>query len=289
MDKIKLIETITPLYNVFKSSKDHLSPCELIEVMWEIGASLKIYIKECGIRPHTLFRDIYGKSEGKINIAQKSYITREFLGRCFRVRNMFEKKELIKGELGNLKSFTAFRESMPFLDNEKYKLSGEERDALLRLLNSDLKPGFLLKEVKLLQIRKINKKNPRTQRLRELEEFKKVFIDFYNEIYRMISVHNFDTILGEIKNINQNYISILSRNTVALTEEGLKFLEFESVKDMGLWTKYSNNLQFLFRQDDAKLRRRFRRLIPPSRIIRLADMLYALTDKKKYINFKQKI
>lgn len=50
---------------------------------------------------------------------------------------MFKTKERINSELPNLKNFTLFRESMPFFDNPKYKLKGEEREHLLTILNSD--------------------------------------------------------------------------------------------------------------------------------------------------------
>ena len=53
--------------------------------MWEIGEVLEYYINMNRLTPQSLFREIYGKSEGTKNITQKSYISRDFQSRCLRV------------------------------------------------------------------------------------------------------------------------------------------------------------------------------------------------------------
>ena len=70
-------------------------------------------------------------------MTKKSWITREFQDRCYRIRNIFQDKDQIYSELPSLVGFTAFRESMPFFDNKKYKLEGDDRVNLLKLLNSN--------------------------------------------------------------------------------------------------------------------------------------------------------
>ena len=119
-DLSSLIKKIRPLYNECNSNKRELEAFKRIEMMWEIGRILDLFIKEKEIAPHNLYRIIYGKSEGAQNIARKSYITREFQGRCFRIYNMFKIKSEIKDQLFKLKSFTSFRECMPFFDNQNY-------------------------------------------------------------------------------------------------------------------------------------------------------------------------
>ncbi len=84
-----LIEQITPLYNNYKRNKKDISAVKALEIMWDIGEILSSYIKKENIAPHTLFWSVYGKSEGIKNIPQKSYITREFQNRCYRIRKIF--------------------------------------------------------------------------------------------------------------------------------------------------------------------------------------------------------
>ena len=94
-----------------------------------------------------LFRDLYGKSESSQNTEQKSYVSREFQGRCYRVFHMFKNIDEIEKKLKNLKSVTVFREAMPFFDNEKYKI---DREDLYQMLTSDKDTKAILQEVKRL-------------------------------------------------------------------------------------------------------------------------------------------
>ena len=79
----KLIDKITPIYNDYRENKDKMSPNLSICLMYEIGGLLKEYLDSNDVKPHNLYRKIYGRSEGSFDNTKKSYITREFLGRCF--------------------------------------------------------------------------------------------------------------------------------------------------------------------------------------------------------------
>jgi len=177
-----LIKEITPLYNSYKENAKIIKGTDAIKIMWEIGDLIKKYLKNNNIAPHTLYRQIYGKSEGTKNIEQKSYLTREFLSRSFRIRNIFTSIEEIEEKLPNLQRFITFREAMPFFDNPKYKLLGEDMENLLKILNSE-NSRKALHQVEELQKTYIGIKNPRNQRLKELEKDKSTFVDFYNYIY----------------------------------------------------------------------------------------------------------
>jgi len=249
--------------------------------MWDIGELLREYIESEDIAPHALFWSIYGNAEGKKNIEKKSYITREFQGRCYRIRKIFTQKEIIKKELPNLKSFTAFREAMPFFDNENYKLKGTEKQNLLTLLNSSQSTKKILEKVHILQKEKINIANPRTQRLNDIEEERKVFIDFYNFIYKTIKSADSTRCINELVGIDNNYIRLLSKNVSALSQEGLKFFDMTIPSDLKEpWKNFNEFLLNLLKQTDPKMRRRFRRVIPVDRIVKLADMLYSLLSIK---------
>lgn len=285
-----LIQQITPLYNEYRRNKSNLSGTEALEIMWAIGDLLKGYIEQNNIAPHNLFWSIYGNAEGTKNIEKKSYITREFQNRCHRIRRIFGKKEQIRKDFPHLKNFTAFREAMPFLDEGKYKLKGKERENLLVLLNSKLKPKEILNKIRFLQKEKIGRKNPRTQRLFEVEKEKQEFINFYNYIYRLIKIDDYKLCLKETKKIKSEYINILSKNVSALSQEGLKAYDFSipgALKEP--WKSFSKTIINLIMQKDPRNRRRLRRLIPPERIVRLADMLYGLASEENYNSIQKRI
>ncbi len=282
-----LIKEISPLYNSYKQSNRSISGTEALYIMWEIGDLLKKSLETSEVAPHSLYRKIYGKAEGQKDIIQKSYITREFLGRSYRIRNIFTKKDDIKKILPNLKNFIPFREAMPFFDNDKYLLKGVEREKLLAILNSDKSPTVILNEVKKLQAIKIGKKNPRNQKLNELEPKKEVFISFYNYLFNLIKNNSYEDMREEISTVDDLVISKMSSNTSSLAQEGVKYFDIEESLPSEQWSSYINFLNHFSEQQDAKERRRFRRLIPPERIVRLAEMLQAITSKESFRNFRK--
>ena len=285
-----LIKNITPLYNKYRDNRSNITGTEAIEIMWDIGELLREYIDLEGLAPHALFWSIYGNAEGKKNIEKKSYITREFQGRCYRIRKIFIQKETIKKELPNLKSFTAFREAMPFFDNENYKLEGKDKQNLLTLLNSSQSTKKILERVHILQKEKINITNPRTQRLSDIEEEKKVFIDFYNFIFKTIKSADYTHCINELEGIDNNYIRLLSKNVSALSQEGLKFFDMTIPSHLKVpWKDFSEFILSLLKQTDPKMRRRFRRVIPAERIVKLADMLHALLSPESLTKLKNKL
>lgn len=288
MNKKILITKITPLYNYYREHANNISGSEALEILWEIGNALRGFITEHDIAPHTLYRDIYGKSENANNVAKKSYLTREVLSRAYRIRGLFNNKKDIQSEFPSLKSFNLFKEAMPFLDNPKFKLCGTERRNLINELNSNKPTKEILIYIQKLQDQKIGIKNPRTQRLNELEEDVKVFVDFYNYIYRLLKLGNYAKVMNEdLSEIDIEYIKVLSKNTSALSQDGLMMFDFELPVDLDtIWSRYAGSVKTLISAKNAILRRRFRRLIPPVRMVRLADMLHALTSEEEYNGFQ---
>lgn len=283
----KIISEISPLYNKYKDSNRSIPGTEALKIMWEIGDILSKEIDSSNIAPHNLYRKIYGKAEGKTDIIQKSYITREFLGRSYRIRNIFKNKTDIEKTLPSLRNFISFREAMPFFDNEKYVLIGEERLKLLSILNSKENPTIILKKIKLIQASKIGIKNPRNQKLDELEPKKEFFTQFYNYLFNLIKNNNYFEAKEKIKFVDDLTLSKLSSNTSALTQEGLKFVGIQDDNLDDNWNSYLKLLEYFSLQDDAKERRRFRRLISPNRIVKLAEMINAITSEDSFIRFKK--
>ena len=282
MDIKKLMADITPIYNLYKRSSKTITGAEAIGMMWDIGDVIQDFVNKNKVAPHKLFRIVYGKSEGKENISQKSYITREFQGKCLRIRKMFHEKDEIIAKLPRLKSFTLFREAMPFFDNPKYILKGAEQKSLLELLNSGKSYKEIREHIHKLQKSKIGISNTRKQKLESVSPHSQIFIDFYNSIYR---VKQEGPQIIEIKlkenHIDAKYLMVLARNTNALTQDGLKYEDFKVPLHAvdPVWEKYFEMVKEFSSHKDAIKLRRFRRLIPAERIVRLADMLYELAQK----------
>mgnify|MGYP003978942775 CR=1 FL=1 len=271
----KIIKKLIPLYVEFKNNKSEHG-LEPLEIAWDIGNILKSSIEKYNIAPHSLYRKIYGLSEGNKNIIKNSYIPREFQGRCYRIRNIFSSKDNIRKEFPSLKSFTLFREAMPFFDNEKCLLKGKEKLELVSLLNSNQKNSDIMKHIRKLLKAYLHITNPRSQRLSDLDNEKEIFINFYNYIYKLSELSS-DEINNNLKGegIAHTDIRLVVKNTRSLCQDGILFVKMDKIipSSNNLWKKYIGLLEYFAHESDAKKIRRFRRIIPVRRIINLANML----------------
>lgn len=287
MDINNLIKDITPLYNSYKKESNIISWTQALIIMWEVWDLLKNYIDKNDIAPHKLYRIIYWKSDWSENISQKSWITREFQWRCYRIRNMFSWEKEITKKFYNLKKFTTFRESMPFFDNKKYKLEWIDMENLLELLNSNLEYKSIIKKIHDLQAKKIGIKNPRTQKLEELNFEKESFINIYNYIYNLNKMSDKEVI--KILNNDKiwvDYIINIAKNTNALSQDWLKFINSIENKDTtnDIWLNYEKSVVSLISNSNALKRRRFRKILWVERIVKLVDMLYLTSKKLSILN-----
>lgn len=282
-----LIEAITPIYNAYQKGQRTLTPTELVILMWDIGAAIEKHVAEHKIPPHALYRQVYGKSEGAENIKQRSYIAREFLGRSYRVKRMFKTKSEIKKQLLKLSAINHFREAMPFFDNPKYILGAKEKHDLLRVINSLQSNKEKENYIQKLQAKKIGIKNPRIQNLSRLDEDKLVFVKLYNDVFNALKLANYEKAKKSLFLPSPKFLAVLSLNCGAISADGLMMEKFEPPKDLNAkWKAFAGVIEKLIKDENPKERRRFRRLIPPERMIRLSEMLYALTSPEKYKSFK---
>lgn len=287
MELKELIEKITPFYNQYRKNQKILNGAEALDIIWEVGDLLKKYLSNHDIAPDALYRKIYGKSEQATNVEQKSYITREFLSRSYRIRKIFINKSKIKEELPGLQRFRQFFQAMPFFDNPKYRIAGGEKEELLSVLNSNKTNQQIMVYIHKLQKEKIGIKNPRTQRLQELSTEKQFFIDLYNFIYKNLKEKKYSEAKKNLGSINQSFISELSKNTGALASDQLRIQSFDIPGDIGgPWLQYAEMVNTLATKKDAKERRRFRRLIPPVKMMRLSEMIYALRSEEDFNKFR---
>lgn len=282
-----LIKKITPYYNKYKKDQQDMTGSQALEVIWEVGDLLKDYLKDKDIAPRTLYHQIYGKSEGDINITQKSYITRDFLDRAYRVRRIFNNKEDIHILFPSLKRYRLFYKSMPFLDEGRFKMHGVERKNLIELLNSDKSYKEIMNEVTKLKKRIIKLSIPHDSKLKELEREKIIFIKFYNFLYKQFKLNKYEQSMNELGDVNIKFLETLSRNTGALASDNLQFVELVIADGLGGDLKeFTDVIIKLISRKDAKVRRRFRRLIQPERMMRLSEMIYAMRSEEDFNKFR---
>ena len=152
-----LIEEIAPLNNGFRDSiKKNLIGAEVMEIMWDVG---EILFKHNITNIHPIAWKIYGREKG----LRRSYITRDFLSYCFRIRKFFESKSSIRKVFPTLQRYSLFREAFPLLENPKYELNEKEKKDLIALLNSNLHFSEIKKRVVRTKKTKIQIFNDRRQ------------------------------------------------------------------------------------------------------------------------------
>jgi len=280
MNHNKLNQKIYPIYGKYKNTLNIIKPFESLKLWSSIGRYIDQYLLDSPtLSKSKLFRDMYGKAEGADNIEKRGYISREFLQRAHRVYLMELNNQLdIEKDLSSINALAPFREAMPFFDNPKYIFKGKERQNLLNILNSEDLSSDIVKKVKSLQKKYINISNPRTQRLNDLKNEVQIFINSYNNIFNNYKSKIYDTYKGEdLDNIVllSKYLQCLTTEDFDTPDDNIKNFQdkdMESIKDI---------VNFLYKNKDAKVRRRFRRLIPIARIRQLSTYIYSIAEGLK--------
>ena len=178
-----LIDQITPHNNRYRDLvKSSEGGTEVLVLMWEVGDMIESFIKQFDIKPHNLYWQIYGKAEG----LKTSYITRDFLSYCFRIKKYFPKVEDISDKFSHLQKYSLFREAFPLLENPKFKLFKDEESEIIKVLNSKNSPQKIKKLILEIKARRIGIKNTRKQKLNEMKPITDNFVAIYNELYSLI-------------------------------------------------------------------------------------------------------
>lgn len=282
MNHNKLNKKIYPIYGEYKKTLGSVHPAVSLSFWSKIGKFIDQYLTENPkLTKSKLFRDMYGKSEGSDgNIDVRGYIAREFLSRAHRVHLMEVNDNLdIINDLHSIESISPFREAMPFFDNKNYMFKGKKKTDLLNLLNSKNNSSFIVKEVRLLQKKYIKKSNSRTQRLNDIKLEVKTYIDSYNSIYKDLKEKKYKPYINE----ESSNISLLSSYLQCLTTEqfDIPSKKMVSFKNENL-NNIKNIIEFLFEHKHAKVRRRFRRVVPVARIRQLSEYIYSLRDQSSF-------
>jgi len=268
----KLNKQIFPIYINYKKSKGSKDAVYLLKLWSDIGYYIDCFLKDNPeVSKTKLFRLMYGKSESSDNVGSQGYISREFLQKAHRVYLMERNNQInIENDLKNLKTIAPFREAMPFFDNKKYKFNKEKKENLLIILNSNLHSSKKVNKIRDLQKKYIKISNPRTQRLDEIRDKANNFIKIYKNIYSRIDLNDR---LNEDKDnliLLNNYLLCLSTDDFMPPKEKISTFNNKDLDELRIL------VEFFFLTEHSKTRRRFRRLIPSERIIKLQTMIHKL-------------
>lgn len=268
----ELIREISPLNNAYRGAiRANKSGTEVLGIMWDVGELLR---ENRIAKLHSVAWMIYGRSPG----IKRSNITRDFLSYCFRIRRFFRSKEQIKREYPSLSRYSLFREALPLLENPRFKLGKDKLVNLKKLMNSSKDPRKIQEFIIRLKKQRIRISNPRTQRLTEFKREAQHFISLYNNLKSSI----LDQDEGRLQELRASLRPENSRQLaellVSLTQEGLKFpLFILSAKMPSDWEKLWVDLSRLC-DKSIEDRNRFRRLVPPSYLMSMAEMISTIHD-----------
>ena len=267
MDLKELIDSIIPYYNQYKNNQSLLTGTQALEIIWEPGNLIRQYLENKDVPPRTLYHQIYGKSEGNTNIAQRSYITRDFLDRAYRIRRIFKEKEDIKKIFPTLQRYRLFYKSMPFFDEGKYKMNQNDQRELIELLNSSKTYKEIIAQVEKLKKERIGLSIPHDSKLKELEKEKNIFIAMYNFVYETMNSEskNYEAATKCFGAGNEAFLKELSKNTGALSSDQLKISSFYIPNNVtGIWKEFANIINKLASRKDAREYRKFDRCMSGS-------------------------
>jgi hypothetical protein len=280
-----LIEVITPYNNRYRDLiNDRKSGTEVLILMWNVGEKIQSFVDKFQIKPHNLYWRIYGKAEG----LKTSYITRDFLSYCLRIRKYFPTIEDIQLKFPHLQKYSLFREAFPVLENSKFKLSQNEEIEIIQILNSRTDPKKIKDIIKNIKSDRIGIKNTRTQKLSEMKHITDNFVIIYNEIYKIIKTNDQVLLTKARENMTKDFLIILSQAVSALTQENLYIPRLENDQEIpNQWELFVKNLRHLL-ESSIETRNRFRRLVSPRKLFDLADMLGAVATDQGVSNYRKR-
>ncbi len=266
----KLIENIGPINNKIRDADGY----EKLSLMWDVG---EILLKENVEKIHPI----------AWKIQDVSYITRDLLSYCYRIRRKWPKKSDLYDLFHNLKSYSAFREVLPLIENEKFTLDDEKIKEIISWLNHD-DVQTIKSKIKKMKMERIGIRNDRSRRLTEIEEEATIFKKVHKDILELIENENISK-LKELLELGEDTLLKLSQMCVSLSNrnyKGPKEIKILSQNDQ-IKMFVEKILPVSMAKEEVKAR--FIRLVRPEIIIQLADIFNSLKSKEPISIIKKRI
>jgi acylphosphatase len=267
----KLIELIGPINNQIRE----LDGYKKLSLIWDVG---DILVKEGVTKIHPV----------AWAIQKGSYITRDLLSYCYRIRNKWPVKQEMENLFKNIRSYTAFREALPLIENEKFKLKDDEVKEIIKWLAEG---DAMEAKNKIVVMKKhlIARSNDRRQRLQEYSKEMQIFKNLYDYIVRII-INEDDEKLEEIKkDLGSDNLLKLSQMCMALTNENYKGpMAIELIALPEPFRDFTTKILPLS-LSNKESKARFRRIMDNEKIIEMADILSSIRSGESISAIKKRL
>ncbi len=254
----KLIEKIGPINNKIRSTDGY----EKIALMWNVGDIL------------------FAEGIEKIHpvawaVQKKSYITRALITYCYRIRRKWTTKSELKKLFYRVKSYAAFREALPLIENKNFILNDQRVKEITRWLNEE-NASVAKKKIVAMKKRYINKHNDRRQRLSEMKDSADTFNNFYNYLTKIVESEDIFKLKDITSKIGDGDLLKLSQMCMAITNDNYK----------GPSVIVTNKMPSIFREFADKIlpislakneiKARFKRLVMGKNVMEIVDIINSL-------------
>ncbi len=265
-----LIQSLGPLNNAYRAAvrSRRVPGAKVLEIMWDAGDALV----QAGVRkPDPVAWAMYGRP----GEPRRSYITRDFTCSCFRVRRYFPDRGDIGKQFPGLRTHNIFKLALPLLDNEKYAVNGEEKRALLALMNSAEEPAVIKRRIQAMKRARIAPRPAKAKRNRDLDAAAGQVKARHAELAEITATRNRRRLRSLRKRVGDENLLLLSKLCLSVFSE-----EFEApaiIDDpgiTGLWHRFYVALTPIAGGSPAdrnRLRRRSGALV----FVEMAEMLSA--------------
>lgn len=267
----KLIEIIGPLNNQIRE----LDGYQKLSLLWDVG---DILVKEGIVKIHPV----------AWAIQKRSYITRDLLSYCYRIRKKWPVKKEMENLFKNIKSYTVFREALPLIENEKFRLKNAKVNEVIKWL-SEGRTKEIKDRIIAMKRRLIARPNDRRQRLQEYSKEARIFKDLYEYLVKIIASEDSDK-LEEIKrSVGEDNLLKISQICMAIMNEdykGPRTIEFSVLP---------NNFRELAVEilpislGSREVKARFRRIMDNEKIIEMADILSSIKSGESISAIKKRL
>ena len=267
----KLIERIGPINNKIRDTDGY----ERIALMWDVGDIL------------------FAEGITKIHpvawaIQKKSYITRALVTYCYRIRRKWPTKTELEKLFHGVRSYAAFREAMPLIENERFILDDQEVKKIIRWLNEE-NPRNVKSKLVAMKKKYINIRNDRRQRIDETRAEAFAFSAFYKYLTNIVKNEDTHELENIMSKIGDDELLKLSQMCIAITNDGYKgpaSITTEKMPD--IFREFVDKL-LPISLAKKEVKARFKRLVPGQNVMEIADILNSLRLGQSLSNLKKRL
>ncbi len=279
---VQLVDYLAPINNAFRTEKDAIKK---ITILWDFGNILNDYLLENNLKLHDLLYKIYNPHSNIKN----SYITRDLGSYAYRIFCNFKSKKEIEEKLYGLKNYSLFREAIPLLFNEKYKIDQVEKNKIIKTITSQGDSQKIIKQLKNIKKNIVPIYNSRIQKKNDFND-EKIYLE--NMFNKLKGFYNDNLTLPDSVIINHSFGNSECRKEFVLILMSLASDSFlKQIDNMNTCIAGNEHNQFLSIAKKSSIdRARFRKwVMSSSQLLEIAEAINSLENESFYRNSRSKL